>query len=283
MESPQSAICNPQSEIKGFVRIPAGAFIYGPEECYERLEKCQPLRPRQEIFLGEFYLGSYPVTYAEWKTFLDETGFHWGGQWWGLQEGVRGFFRRYAPVREYPTTLARFPVVDVSQHEAFAYCAWLSQKVGARCALPTEEQWEKAARGADGRTYPWGEEYPRPEMRWQKKFPIGPETWLFSLLVKPKREWARSGWYFRNGSPIAVGSIPQNISPYGCYDMAGNIWEWTSSLYNPQLPDFHVVKGGSWGYSVHHTKLYVRSACSITIPSREYRAQGTGFRVAIVP
>ena len=65
--------------------------------------------------------------------------------------------------------------------------------------------------------------------------------------------------------------------------MAGNIWEWTSSLYNPDLPDFHVVKGGSWGYTVHHARCNVRSACSVNIKSVDYRAQGTGFRVAIDP
>ncbi len=78
-----------------------------------------------------------------------------------------------------------------------------------------------------------------------------------------------------------MGSEPRNTSPYGCLDMSGNIWEWTRSLYNPALPDFHVVKGGSWGYSIHHTKLYVRSACSVETPSRDYHAQGTGFRVII--
>ena len=265
-----------------FAHVPGGLFVYGPEECYERLEQCPPLRLRQEIYLDAFNLGTYPVTNAEWKTFLDDTNWQWEGRWWNLAGGVRGFFRRYAPSDRYPAKLAGFPVVDVSQRDAFAFCDWLSRKIDRHCTLPTEEQWEKAARGTDGRTYPWGEKHPHPELRWQRKFPVGPETWLFSLVVRPRRELARCGRYWRNGSPVPVGSIPRNVSPYGCYDMSGNIWEWTSSLYNPELPDFHTVKGGSWGYSVHHTKLYVRSACSVIIPSDYYHAQGTGFRVAIV-
>lgn len=101
--------------------------------------------------------------------------------------------------------------------------------------------------------------------------------------MRPRVELARSGWYWRIGATLPAGAIARNVSSFGCYDMAGNIWEWTSSLYHPDFPDFHVVKGGSWGYSVHHTKCYVRSACSVTIPSRDYRAQGTGFRVLAEP
>ena len=269
-----------------FAAVPAGPFIYGPEETYERLALAPPPRPRQSIELDTFLIAVHPVTYDEWKTFLDETGFRWGGNWWAIGKDwskipFRG--RRYAIVKDYPPEMANYPMVDVSQSEALAYCEWLSKKIGCRCRLPTEFEWEKAARGADGRTYPWGEEKPRPEIQWQRRFPVGLETYLFSLLVKPRREWARAGWYWRHGAPVPVGSIPQNISPYGCRDMAGNIWEWTASLYNPALPDFHVVKGGSWGYSIHHTRLYVRSACSVTIPSRDYRAHGTGFRVVIDP
>lgn len=262
----------------GLVHVPAGDFIYGPEVTYERLEQCPPPKPRQTLALDEFWMATTPVTYGEWKEFLDETGFVWRGNWWANRGDWR---RRYTIAFGYPAEMANYPMVDVSQTDAFAYCEWYSRKIGLRCTLPTEQQWEKAARGADGRTYPWGEQHPRPELDWQKKFPVGPETYLFSLLVKPKRELARCGWYWRNGTPIPVGAAPENRSPYGCLDMAGNIWEWTTDLYNPNLPGFHVVKGGSWGYTVHHTKAYVRSACSVTTPSAEYRAQGTGFRVVV--
>ncbi len=265
-----------------FARIPSGPFIYGSEECYERLEQCPPLKPRQTLELPEFWIAKAPVTYGQWREFLEATGHQWAGQWYRVVRGWRGvFLRAYAPTPAYPDGHDDFPIVDVSQRDAYVYCEWLSGRLGRRCTLPTEAQWEKAARGTDGRVYPWGDEPPRPEIQWQRKFPVGPESYLFSLVVRPRREWARAGWYWRNGHPWPVDAAPQNVSPYGCMDMSGNIWEWTSSLYNPALPQFHVVKGGSWGYSIHHTKLNVRSACSVTIPSADYRAQGTGFRVMV--
>ncbi len=265
-----------------FAHIPAGPFIYGPEACYERLAQCRPLRPRQVLELPGFWIARRPVTNADWRAFLDDTGYEWAGRWYAVRPGWRARWQRvYAPVSEYPAAHAAWPVVEVSHADAFAYCTWLSQQLGRPCTLPTEEQWEKAARGLDGRTYPWGELTPRPELQWQRRFPVGPETYLFSLVVGARREWARAGWYWRNGYPWPVGVKPHNVSPFGCVDMSGNIWEWTRSLYHPAQPEYHVVKGGSWGYSIHHTKLYVRSAGSVTTPSRHYRAQGTGFRVAI--
>lgn len=266
-----------------FVQVPAGPFIYGPEECYERLEQCPPLQPQQLLDLPEFWIARQPVTYAEWHRFLQDTKHPWQGTWYQAIAGWRGMLLRgYAPTNHYPTGHDSFPMVDVTQADAYAYCEWLSAQLNRTCTLPTEQQWEKAARGTDGRIYPWGNDLPRTDIQWQKRFPVGLETYFYSLVVSPCHEWARAGWYWRNGRPWPVGSQPRNTSPYGCLDMSGNIWEWTSSLYNPDLPDYHVVKGGSWGYSIHHTRLNVRSACSVTTPSRQYHAQGTGFRPIMV-
>ncbi len=268
--------------IDNFTYVSPGPFIYGPEVTYERLEKAPPPRPRQVMDLEGFWLGRDPVTYREWLIFLEASGHTWAGRWYTIRRGWRGLARRFGPCVDYPAEMAGYPMVDVTQADALAYCAWLSERLDRPCTLPTEFQWEKAARGADGRTYPWGEAFPRPELaHLRPTHRLGLDYFLYNLLVPARRELARSGWYWRLGVPWPVGAVPENISPYGCRDMAGNIWEWTLSPYNEALPDFHVVKGGSWGYSPAHTACYCRSACSITIPSVLYHAQGTGFRVVI--
>jgi formylglycine-generating enzyme required for sulfatase activity len=265
-----------------FLFVPAGPFIYGPEVTYERLEQAPPPRPRQRLELDEFWIGRYPVTYRAWLAFLEATSYAWSGSWYTIRHGWRGWLRRFAICAAYPPEMTDYPIVDVTQADALAYCAWLSERLDRACTLPTEFQWEKAARGVDGRTYPWGEALPRPEMaHLPATHRLGLAYYCYNLLVRPRREWARSGWYWRCGAPLPVGVIPQNVSPYGCYDLAGNVWEWTVSRYNELLPDFHVVKGGSWGYSPHHTACNCRSAASVTIPSATYHAQGTGFRVVI--
>jgi len=244
-----------QVKIPGwFAHIPAGEFIYGPEVTYERRELAPPPKPRQIMWLDEFWLARAPVTYREWKLFLDDSGYQWAGRWYNIRRGWRGWLRRYGIAPACPAALADYPIVDVSLADALAYCGWLSGRLGLPVSLPTEFQWEKAARGVDGRPYPWGEALPRPDMahlRPTHRLHLG-YLW-HNLRYRSRSELARCGWYWRVGAPWPVGCVAQNVSPYGCVDMAGNIWEWTVSLYNQADPRFHVVKGGSWGYSPAHT------------------------------
>ena len=156
-----------------FVHVPAGPFVYGPEACYERLKLCPPLKPQQTLDLPGFWIAKVPVTNREWRGFLESTGYNWEGQWYRVVRGWRGSFRRaFAPTPAYPAGHNNYPVVDVSQSDAYAYCEWQSEQLDRRCMLPTEYPWEKAARGTDGRIYPWGDDPPRPEIQWQRKFPV---------------------------------------------------------------------------------------------------------------
>lgn len=119
----------------------------------------------------------------------------------------------------------------VSWHDANAYCAWLSHTTGRTYHLPTEQQWEKAARGTDGREYPWGNEPPTDKLC------------NFNMNV---------------GDTTPVGSYsPQGDSPYGVADMAGNVWEWCEGLYDDEHT-WRVVRGGSWYSTPDYTRAGFR-------------------------
>ena len=186
------------------IRIPAGPFLYGDD--------------KREIYLPEYWIGRAPVTNAQYKRFLDAnqeyrlpfvdyswaTHLHWDEK-----------------SRSYPADKADHPVL-VSWEDAEAFCDW------AGLALPAEEQWEKAARGTDGRVWPWGDDTP---------------TNLF----------ANFGGTESGSSPVGKYS-PKGDSPYGCVDMTGNVWEWTTTWY--LLGKTRVLRGGSWnnyGRSTHTT------------------------------
>jgi len=165
-----------------FVRISAGVFVMGRR------------RVRREIM--EFRISVAPVTCEEYTRFLKAAGYR--------PKGRVGHLLSVRP--------ASHPVGDVTYADAMAYAKW------AECDLPTEEEWEKAARGPDGRTYPWGESF------------------------DPARCNAEESSV---GSTVAAVSMPAGCSPYGCYHMAGNVWEWTASWHDASETE-RVVRGGSY-------------------------------------
>jgi formylglycine-generating enzyme required for sulfatase activity len=169
---------------KVMVRVPAGDFLYGDD--------------KETRSLPEFWIDKTPVTNAEYARFVEATGRsvpkHWEGG-------------------EPPESIADHPVVYVNWDDATAYANWAGKR------LPTEEEWEKAARGVDGPAYPWGDDAPAPELC------------NFGKNV---------------GATTPVGAYsPQGDSPYGCVDMAGNVWEWTDSDHESGSGR-KVVRGGSW-------------------------------------
>jgi formylglycine-generating enzyme required for sulfatase activity len=168
------------------ILIPAGSFLMG-----EKL---------QTVELPEFYIAKYPVTNADYFRFVQASGHRRPDHW--LREG------------SYPPELARHPVVFVSWEDAVAYAEW----AGGR--LPSEAEWEKAARGTDGRLYPWGNEFIAGNCNTSESATDG---------ARP------------------VDAHPGGASPYGVVDMAGNVWEWTITPYEDDEP-WRVLKGGAWDY-----------------------------------
>lgn len=201
----------PDSRPKGKVRkqekssmalIPAGEFIMGSNERWD------DEAPEHMSSTDAFYIDLNEVTNKDYKNFVDATKstppFHW-------------------PDGNLPKGKANHPVVYVSWFDAKDYCSWADKR------LPTEQEWEKAARGEDGLIYPWGNE------------------WSLDKSNNP---------YKNSTGTEPVGSYPEGRSPYGLYDISGNVWEWVDSYYLPHPgnpvtraeygEDKRVLKGGSW-------------------------------------
>lgn len=204
-------------------------------------------QPQRELTLPEYHIGRYPVTNAEYAEFVHATGRraprHWVGQ-------------------TYPEELSSHPVVYVTWHDALAYVEWLQEKTGQPYRLPTEAEWEKAARGADGRLWPWGNDWDEQKCNMKLSGPGG---------TTPARQYS-----------------PAGDSPYGCADMAGNVWEWCSTLYkaypyttddgreNLDTDGNRVLRGGSW-YA--ENPGWVRCAARIDLRPA-FDDDNLGFRVA---
>ncbi len=195
------AWCLPAEPLLGFVEIPAGPFLMGSDHERDPLAYEDEM-PQHEISLRRYYIARYPVTGAQFRAFVNETSYK------PENEGSLG-------------GLPTHPVVWVSWRDALRYCDWLTAHLrewtgmpeplatllareGWRVTLPSEAEWEKAARGTDGRTYPWGDE--------------------------PDRNRGNFG-----GTGVlatsAVGCFPGGASPYGVEEMSGNVWEWTRSVW----------------------------------------------------
>jgi serine/threonine-protein kinase len=180
------------------ILIPAGKFLMGsdPRKDADALEN---ERPQHRLYLPDYHITRTPVTNAQYLAFVQAARYRQPVHW---EDG------------KPPQGMENHPVVHVSWHDARAYCRWLTQITGRRYSLPSEAEWEKAARGADGRIYPWGDD-PPDESRCN--------------FADPER------------GPTPVGAYsPQGDSPYGCADVAGNVWEWTGSLWGraEDKPDF---------------------------------------------
>jgi len=232
--------------------VPEGEFILGSSAAGDA-QADNDEKPQHTVVLDTFWIDRYEVTNARYKKFVDATNHR-------VPFIDAGWAAPYNWTNNtYPEGLANYPVMLVDWNDALAYCLW----AGAR--LPTEAEWEKAARGTDGRIYPWGNDA---------------ATCEYAVIYD-------SIWGCGENRPWPVGSKPAGISPYGVLDMAGNVWEWTASLYQsyPYCSDDgresldangrRVARGGCWDDP--DVAKRVRSAYRLGIPP-DSRNISLGFR-----
>ncbi|HQH87122.1 MAG TPA: SUMF1/EgtB/PvdO family nonheme iron enzyme, partial [Anaerolineaceae bacterium] len=258
----------PDEPLLGFIHIPAGRFLMGSDKKKDSVASDAEI-PQHEVDLGEYYIARYPVTVAQFRAFVEQSGHKPA-----TQRCLDG--------------LPNHPVVNVTWYDALAYCDWLTTQLpnlpnlpaelkrGWRVSLPSEAEWERAARGTDGRVYPWGDEFDPDKANIR-------ETGI--------------------GGTSAVGCFPLGASPAGLLDAIGNVWEWTRSLWGKdgqrQKPEFtypysqrlqerenlkagreicRVMRGGSWDDS----QWLARCAFRIRY-SPDLRHYSVGFRVSLSP
>jgi formylglycine-generating enzyme required for sulfatase activity len=254
-------------------RVAAGSFVMGSDS--GRMDE----QPAHTVYLDAFEIDRFEVTNAQYARFLRASG-RTAPRYW--QNGT------------YPAGQAAFPVVGVSWDDADAYCRWAGKR------LPTEAEWEKACRGTDGRTYPWGETWEpgranvfiekgdRSSLRVssdESADTVWDAAWQF-LMEPPKQD---------QPSLEPVGSHPDNASPYGVLDMIGNASEWIVDWYNwgdytklstrnPSVtgpPWNHVVRGSPWHDPVGTAESAVAmSRCMARTSAHETADPRIGFRCA---
>nr|CBH39249.1 hypothetical protein, calcineurin-like phosphoesterase, NACHT domain, and DUF323 family [uncultured archaeon] len=252
-------------KVDNMVLVKGGKFMRGSSE--DDADAYPEEKPQREIYIDDFMIGKYPVTNEEFKEFVDDGGYDreefWTREGWRWREKNKIFKPRYWHDRKWNGS--NFPVVGIIWYEAEAYANWLSKRTEHPYRLPTEAECEKAARGIGGYKYPWGDEF-------DKNLCNSSESGLYHT------------------SP--VGIFPKGKSPYGCFDMAGNVWEWCSDWYNDKYygnsPDRNpkgpssgadrVFRGGSW----LHGARYCRSAYRDLSVPRD-RSSDLGFRLLREP
>lgn len=205
-----------------WISIPKGTLTTGDSGAYQALPK-----DRHEI--AAFRIARFPVTVWEYGKFLADTGTQPPNKW------------------EEQSLHPSRPVVRVDWEQARAYCEWASRKWNMKCKLPNDLQWEFAARGPGGRTYPWGPENQQPDEH-------------------------RANFNSMVGEPTPVGMFPDGETPEGVSDMAGNVWEWTSSNYQENKP-WKVVRGASFYVEADYLRAAVRDR---GVPVNSY--YNLGFR-----
>lgn len=233
------------------IRIPEGEFRMGSDPARDPEARADE-QPQHSVYLNDYFIGKFPITNHHYQIFKDAT-----------EPRKIGETTRW----QCPPGKESHPVVNISWDEATDFCMWLSQETGVIFRLPTEAEWEKAARGADGRIFPWG------------------DAWDSNK--------ANSDELHRSATPVGQFS-PAGDSPYGVADMSGNVWEWCADRYGekeyqsrrkgahnpfgPEEGEGVVVRGGAFDKSAKHARCAHRNWY---YPFN--RRRDVGFRVAAEP
>jgi len=212
--------------------------------------------PQHTVYLDAYWVMRTEVTNAQYRKFVDANGYTTERFWTADGWKWRGENNIAQPSRWTDSGFngAEYPVVGVSWYESVAYANWLAERTGLILRLPTEAEWEKAARGTDGRIYPWGNAWDGGRLNY--------------CDVNCTYDWADKAQDDGYQYTAPVGSFVGGASPYGVLDMAGNVWEWAndwydsgyyagSSVRNPQGPetgDRRVLRGGSWRYNATNVR-----------------------------
>lgn len=208
------------------VLIPKGKFLYGADKVEKEIDY-------------DYKIDVFPVTNKQYKEFIDETEHIVP---YSEDEDLKPYIWDKEK-RTYPEGLENHPVVFVSNEDAVAFCRWRSGKEGIEVRLPTEEEWEKAARGKDGREFPWGDKFDFNRLNCAD-YHVKKELKDYDVWEKE----FKSGFYEKNkmrALTTEVGRFTDGASPFGCHDMAGNVWEWTDGKGRGVF----VLRGGSWNSS----------------------------------
>jgi formylglycine-generating enzyme required for sulfatase activity len=212
-----------------------------------------PYQRGEERTLPAFRVSKYLVTYRQFQAFINAEDGYSNATWWdGLHpEGIK---QQHAGPSDQAFKFSNHPRECVSWYDAMAFCNWLSAKIGEPVTLPTGQQWEKAARGTDGRVYPYGNEFDSTKGNTDES---------------------------RVGQTSAVGAFPDGVSPYGALDMSGNVWEWTLTEYDTgseasvSTSGRRAARGGSWDIDQTGARVAFRGSYGPV-----YRGYDFGFRLA---
>lgn len=240
-----------------FVYVPAGPFKmgdnFGDGEARER--------PVHTVHVDAFYIGKYEVTNGDWKKFMNDPGYDDPKFWpngYIVPKNQSPYWTQAVNHGGGTPGSDDYPLIGVNWDAATAYCNWLSAKTGKTYRLPTEAEWEKAARGTDQRRFPWGN-----AIDFSYANSVGAQKFDTVQVV---------GYY--DGSKRGDLQTKSNASPYGAMDMAGNVMEWCQDWYgrsyysasakrNPKGPQkgaYRVLRGGSFFVESQDLRSYARSA-----------------------